>query len=157
MGTQAISASDAGTWRLGDLDVRRMGFGAMRLTGSLPFEKGTPSDRGHAAPISLLHAVTAPTAARSVLHLLPAEVGRDTYDRLWQAGAALVSVYSSGATARPLPAGPPPAAGDLADQAIATGDEHAIKLTEACLRLHAQREDPQLLHAAAHASELLAR
>jgi pyridoxine 4-dehydrogenase len=40
-----ISASAAGTWRLGDLDVARLGFGAMRLTGSLPFEKGAPSDR----------------------------------------------------------------------------------------------------------------
>jgi pyridoxine 4-dehydrogenase len=45
MSTTAISASAAGTWRLGDLDVRRLGFGAMRLTGSLPFEKGTPSNR----------------------------------------------------------------------------------------------------------------
>ena len=46
MDTPVISASAAGTWRLGDLEVRRLGFGAMRLTGSLPFEKGTPSDRG---------------------------------------------------------------------------------------------------------------
>jgi pyridoxine 4-dehydrogenase len=38
-------AAAAGTWQLGDLTVNRLGFGAMRLTGSLPFEKGTPSDR----------------------------------------------------------------------------------------------------------------
>jgi len=38
---------------------------------------------------------------------------------------------------------------------VATGDPHAIKLTEACLRLHAERADPALLHAAARASELL--
>jgi hypothetical protein len=30
-------AAAAGTWRLGDLTVNRLGFGAMRLTGSLPF------------------------------------------------------------------------------------------------------------------------
>jgi hypothetical protein len=36
-----------------------------------------------------------------------------------------------------------------------TGDAHAIKLTEACLRLHAERPEPVLLHAAARASELL--
>jgi len=110
---------------------------------------------GHRAPIGLLHAVTAPTAARSVLPLLPPEAAADTYDRLWQVGAALVSVYSSGTTRRPVPGGLPPAADDLADRAVATGDEHAIKLTEACLRLHAERPDPLLLHAAAHASELL--
>lgn len=38
-------AAAAGTWQLGDLTVNRLGFGAMRLTGSLPFGKGTPSDR----------------------------------------------------------------------------------------------------------------
>jgi aryl-alcohol dehydrogenase-like predicted oxidoreductase len=45
MDKPVINASAAGTWRLGDLDVWRLGFGAMRLTGSLPFEGGTPSDR----------------------------------------------------------------------------------------------------------------
>ncbi|GLY78155.1 aldo/keto reductase [Actinoallomurus iriomotensis] len=38
-------AAGAGTWRLGDLTVNRIGFGAMRLTGSAPFDLGTPSDR----------------------------------------------------------------------------------------------------------------
>jgi pyridoxine 4-dehydrogenase len=38
-------AAAAGTWQLGDLTVNRLGFGAMRLTGSLPFDRGTPSDR----------------------------------------------------------------------------------------------------------------
>ncbi|MEV0150517.1 MULTISPECIES: oxidoreductase [unclassified Nonomuraea] len=38
-------AAAAGTWRLGDLTVNRLGFGAMRLTGSAAFDLGTPSDR----------------------------------------------------------------------------------------------------------------
>jgi len=38
-------ATAAGTWRLGDREVNRLGFGAMRLTGSLPFGNGAPSDR----------------------------------------------------------------------------------------------------------------
>jgi hypothetical protein len=111
---------------------------------------------GRERPIGLLHAVTAPTAARSVLPLLPADVARDTYDRLWQVDATLYAVYSSGAAPEPLPGAQPPAADDLADRAVASGDEHAIKLTEACLRLHAERPDPLLLHAAQRASELLA-
>ncbi len=40
-----ITAESAGTFRLGDLPVRRIGFGAMRLTGSAAFHPGTPSDR----------------------------------------------------------------------------------------------------------------
>ncbi|WP_316745499.1 aldo/keto reductase [Streptomyces sp. MK7] len=35
----------AGTWRLGDLTVNRVGFGAMRLTGTAPFDHGVPRDR----------------------------------------------------------------------------------------------------------------
>jgi len=44
-------AGAAGTWRLGDLTVSRLGFGAMRLTGSLPFAHGVPSDRQQAIAV----------------------------------------------------------------------------------------------------------
>jgi aryl-alcohol dehydrogenase-like predicted oxidoreductase len=39
------AAAAAGTWTLGDLTVNRLGFGAMRLTGSAAFDLGRPSDR----------------------------------------------------------------------------------------------------------------
>ena len=39
------SSADAGTWQLGDRTVNRLGFGAMRLTGTLPFHAGEPRDR----------------------------------------------------------------------------------------------------------------
>jgi pyridoxine 4-dehydrogenase len=45
------AAAAAGTWRLGDLTVNRLGFGAMRLTGGLPFAKGSPSDRGQSIAV----------------------------------------------------------------------------------------------------------
>lgn len=45
MSSQTITADAAGTWKLGDLPVHRLGFGAMRLTGSAAFHHGTPSDR----------------------------------------------------------------------------------------------------------------
>jgi aryl-alcohol dehydrogenase-like predicted oxidoreductase len=45
MTPEAISAAAAGTWKLGDLTVNRLGFGAMRLTGSAAFGLGAPSDR----------------------------------------------------------------------------------------------------------------
>jgi aryl-alcohol dehydrogenase-like predicted oxidoreductase len=41
----AITADAAGTWRLGDLTVNRLGFGAMRLTSSGGAFDGTASDR----------------------------------------------------------------------------------------------------------------
>ncbi|MDQ1667842.1 MAG: pyridoxine 4-dehydrogenase [Actinomycetota bacterium] len=45
MTSETISAAAAGTWQLGDLTVNRMGFGAMRLTGSAAFDLGVPRDR----------------------------------------------------------------------------------------------------------------
>ncbi|MFD3482734.1 aldo/keto reductase [Streptomyces sp. NPDC058665] len=38
--TRDRPATAAGTWRLGDLTVNRVGFGAMRLTGGVPFGRG---------------------------------------------------------------------------------------------------------------------
>jgi aryl-alcohol dehydrogenase-like predicted oxidoreductase len=46
-----ITADAAGTWKLGDLPVHRLGFGAMRLTGSAAFHHGTPSDRGRSIAV----------------------------------------------------------------------------------------------------------
>ncbi len=45
MTSETITAKASGTFSLGDLPVTRVGFGAMRLTGSAAFHHGTPSDR----------------------------------------------------------------------------------------------------------------
>ncbi|GHD64830.1 oxidoreductase [Streptomyces mirabilis] len=45
MTSETITAEASGSWTLGDLPVSRIGFGAMRLTGSAAFHLGTPSDR----------------------------------------------------------------------------------------------------------------
>jgi len=50
-----VSAAAAGTWKLGDLEVNRVGYGAMRLTGNgmMGNSDGTPIDRERA--VRLLH------------------------------------------------------------------------------------------------------
>jgi pyridoxine 4-dehydrogenase len=45
MTSPTITADAAGSWNLAGLTVNRIGFGAMRLTGSAAFHLGTPSDR----------------------------------------------------------------------------------------------------------------
>ncbi|WP_320773490.1 aldo/keto reductase [Streptomyces sp. CRN 30] len=45
MTSETITAHTSGTRLLGDLPVRRVGLGAMRLTGSAAFHLGTASDR----------------------------------------------------------------------------------------------------------------
>ncbi|MFD7639338.1 aldo/keto reductase [Kitasatospora sp. NPDC059795] len=54
MATDAPAAA-AGTWKLGDLEVNRLGYGAMRLTGNgmMGNSDGAPIDRAHA--VRLLH------------------------------------------------------------------------------------------------------
>ncbi|QKG22933.1 aldo/keto reductase [Actinomadura verrucosospora] len=53
MTTNMINAADAGTWRLGDLAVNRLGFGAMRLpqTGGALVPDAVPRDRGQAVAV----------------------------------------------------------------------------------------------------------
>ncbi|MGC5010744.1 oxidoreductase [Streptosporangium sp. DT93] len=52
MTSETITAAAAGTWKLGDLTVNRIGFGAMRLPqNGEAFGDGTPSDRGRAIAV----------------------------------------------------------------------------------------------------------
>ncbi|MFI6502623.1 questin oxidase family protein [Nonomuraea typhae] len=105
--------------------------------------------RGGRATITWIHSVTAPAAVASIVPHLPAATIRPTHDALWHVGAAIHSAFSRISPHEPLPAGPPPGRDDLAERAVAHGDEHVIKLTEACLREHALSGDPIFLHAAA--------
>ncbi|WP_214107298.1 questin oxidase family protein [Acrocarpospora catenulata] len=107
------------------------------------------------APIPFTHAVTMPIAVSSILHHLPQETWRPTYDRIWQMSAALYSGYAYQGTVEPPPSADPSSPKELAGQAAETGEEHAIKLTEAVLRQHTITGDPVFLHTAARAIEVL--
>ena len=105
--------------------------------------------------ITYIHTVTGPSAVR----LLLPHVDSSTRDRLlryaWQGAAALYA--SNGGRMTPPPAPPAlPSTQELVDRAIATGDEHAIKFTEACLREHSRNPKTVYLQAALHAAGRLA-
>ncbi|WP_406015807.1 aldo/keto reductase [Streptomyces sp. NBC_00984] len=53
MTTETLAAAASGTWRLGDLTVNRIGFGAMRLTqkGAAFDDDAAPSDRDRAIAV----------------------------------------------------------------------------------------------------------
>jgi pyridoxine 4-dehydrogenase len=51
MTAETITAEASGTFTLGDLPVHRIGFGAMRLTGSAAFHLGTPSARARSIAV----------------------------------------------------------------------------------------------------------
>ena len=75
----------------------------------------------------------------------------------WQASCAIYCAF--GVRPAPKAAIEPPRedAAALIDAAIATGDEHAIKFTEACLRENALAPNDAYAVAARHAAGVLAR
>lgn len=90
---------------------------------------------GHANPVMLVHAVTAPRAVSLVLPSLPRELWLETYRAAWAVTAVIASAY------RPESALPAtgPDTGDMHEAiagAVELGDEHAIKFAEAALDAH---------------------
>jgi hypothetical protein len=104
--------------------------------------------------IALIHAVTGPAAAGLIVPRVSGRTAARLLACAWQACAAIYAVF-----------GRPPEAGDaepsrasreeLIGAAVKSGDEHAIKFTEACLRLDAMKPSPAYRAAASRAVELL--
>jgi questin oxidase-like protein len=106
--------------------------------------------------IVFVHGVTGLTAIRSLLPVLDPEPARRMVRYGWQASAALYATFGS-ALPNPDDVELPADVDSLVDAAVAHGDEHAIKLTEACVREHAIRPSAAYLAAARRAIELLPR
>jgi Questin oxidase-like len=100
--------------------------------------------------IGLLHSVTSPLACELLLPWLAEEDRDAALGYIWQAVAALHVAYDVdrlGST----PARGVPSRDALVDLALASGDEHAIKLTEAALRSFERSSEATLLWAAGDA------
>ena len=95
------------------------------------------------ASIPYVHTVTAPSALRMMAPYLSEATARLAARYAWQACAA---IHSRGHYPKPveLPEEPPDR-DELIDRAVFSGDEHAIKFTEACLREYALKPDPAFL------------
>jgi hypothetical protein len=100
--------------------------------------------------ITFVHAVTGPSAARLLLPYADAGGTRALMRYAWQAAAGLYVAMGDRASA-PLVEGDPPDAATLVERAVRNGDEHAIKLTETCLREDALLPNPIYRRAAADA------
>ncbi|MCA1722129.1 MAG: questin oxidase family protein [Actinobacteria bacterium] len=109
---------------------------------------------GHAAPVMLVHAATAPRAVGLVLPALPEQLWLASYATAWAVTAAVAGAY------RPREAAPEPAADDLSvdavtELAVASRDEHAIKFTEVAVESH-RRGNTSALAIVARAVPLIA-
>ena len=98
--------------------------------------------------ITYIHAVTGPSAIRLLLPHLDAKARATLLRYGWQGAAALYAASGGKWSSQAPSTAPRGDREDLVDRALATGDEHAIKFTEACLREHALNPKPVYLAAA---------
>jgi hypothetical protein len=92
-------------------------------------------------PLVLLHAVTGPAALQLILASASVELRAIAFAYMWQAFAAWVAAFSIGLSSEPSPAGNA-SWDEIIELTVASSDEHAIKLTEACHRLETLRPSP---------------
>ena len=110
----------------------------------------------HATPataIAWVHTVTGPSAVRLLLPHVDRATGRSLARYAWQGAAGIHAAFSL-----PVPRLERPAAQggeDLVDRAVATGDEHAFKFVETCLREYGIASRPAYLAAAREMIERL--
>lgn len=109
---------------------------------------------GHAAPVMLVHAVTAPTAVLRTLPALDRGLWAPSLAAAWSATAAMTSVYApADGSAPPIVTAATPA--EVFARAARHGDEHVVKLADAVLDAHATSGDDRLLAAAGYAGQLI--
>lgn len=92
-------------------------------------------------PLVLLHTVTGTAAVQLLIAHASPKVAPIAFAFAWQAVAAWAAAFSTG-----YERGPTPTSDcewdEIVDLAVESGDEHAIKLTEACRRLEALHPSP---------------
>jgi hypothetical protein len=107
--------------------------------------------------IAFIHGVTSIAALGNIGSQVSDRTARAAVRYAWQSGCALYACFG-GDTAMFEDIEPREQDGDeLADRAIAHGDEHVIKFTEACLHRHALAPLPVYLAAADHVLGMIPR
>lgn len=107
--------------------------------------------------IAFIHGVTSPAALGNIAPQIGDRTARAALPYAWQAGCGLYACFGGDT---PAAANIEPCREDedeLADRAIAHGDEHVIKFTEACLHRHALSPSPVYFAAVEHVLEMIPR
>jgi hypothetical protein len=87
--------------------------------------------------VVFVHGVTSVAALRSLLPYLSQAAARAATRYAWQSSASLYAAFGTAAPRAGEIDAPAASADEIAWQAVASGDDHAIKFAEACLREHA--------------------
>jgi hypothetical protein len=105
--------------------------------------------------IVFIHGVTSLAALGSMLPEVSDGTARSTLRYGWQSACALYACFGSGTATAQNTEPPQQDEDELVDRAIAHGDEHVIKFTEACLRRHALNPSPAYFSAVGRAVGML--
>jgi Questin oxidase-like len=107
--------------------------------------------------IAFIHGVTSPAALGNIAPEITERTARAALPFAWQSGCGLYACFG-GDTAMAEAIEPAEADEDgLVDRAIAHGDEHVIKFTEACLHRHTLSPSPVYIAAADHVRGMIPR
>ncbi|HMG37123.1 MAG TPA: hypothetical protein VKM94_24545 [Blastocatellia bacterium] len=98
-------------------------------------------------PLVLLHTVTGPAALRLLLPHLASDMHKMALAYVWQAVAAMTSMYASNSNGIRDESALPPQS-EIIEGAVETDDPHAIKFVEACIREFRLNPEPVYLRAA---------
>ncbi len=108
--------------------------------------------------ITFIHTMTGPGAVQMLAPHLSPETVRAALRYCWQASAGIYAAIGMAIDNNLYEAADDKAGIDeLVDLAVATGDEHAFKFMEVCLRAYKLEPKPLYLVAARHAAEHLRR
>ena len=114
--------------------------------------------RGHANPVMLVHASTAPTAVLRTLPVLPTELWIPSLDAAWLATAAITAAYRNTEAPSEAIAEAVAQTGDAQetfDRAVRHRDEHAVKFADTALDVHSRTGDGYALAAATRATLMI--
>jgi Questin oxidase-like len=92
--------------------------------------------------IAFIHGVTSLAAVGNLAAHLAETTTRRAVRYAWQAASGIYACYAGDAAIPELVETDESDVADLIDRAVANGDEHVIKFTEACLARHAIRASP---------------
>jgi hypothetical protein len=107
--------------------------------------------------IAFIHGVTSPAALGNIAPQVSDRTTRAALRYAWQSGCALYACFGGDSAMAENIEPREENEDELIDRAIAHGDEHVIKFTEACLRRHALRPSPVYFAAVDHVRGMIPR
>jgi hypothetical protein len=107
--------------------------------------------------IAFIHGVTSPAALGNIASEIRERTARAALRYAWQSGCGLYACFGGETATAEAIAQREPDQDKLVERAIAHGDEHVIKFTEACLHRHTLCPSPVYIAAAEHVAGMIPR